>query len=199
MRMTGPYVLVGHSIGGLYVRFFRDRHPGDVVGMVLVDPTVEHQAQRFATAFSGAPKMTLEPLLGYARECVVSAEARLAGKAAVIPDHCGKNPRHVFGMWSDMLSELESLDAATVTEIDRGRQNYGRLPLIVLTAGKMYSGSAAALWQSLHQEIARRSKRGEARLIADSGHNMPKDRPDAIVRAVDDVVALSRAVEDRTP
>ena len=36
-----PYVLVGHSYGGLVVRTFADRYPGEVVGMVLVDSSHE--------------------------------------------------------------------------------------------------------------------------------------------------------------
>ena len=36
---AGPYVLVGHSIGGLYVRIFADRRPDLVAGMVLLDAT----------------------------------------------------------------------------------------------------------------------------------------------------------------
>jgi pimeloyl-ACP methyl ester carboxylesterase len=37
----GPYVLVGHSMGGANVRWFLDAHPNDVVGMVLVDAATE--------------------------------------------------------------------------------------------------------------------------------------------------------------
>ena len=33
----GPYVLVGHSLGGLPVRVFAHQYPADVVGVVLVD------------------------------------------------------------------------------------------------------------------------------------------------------------------
>jgi alpha/beta hydrolase fold len=32
-----PYVLVGHSLGGLYVQLFARKYPDDVVGLVLVD------------------------------------------------------------------------------------------------------------------------------------------------------------------
>lgn len=39
--LTGPYVLVGHSMGGVNVRLFEAEHPGLVVGMVLVDATVD--------------------------------------------------------------------------------------------------------------------------------------------------------------
>lgn len=36
--LQGPYLLVGHSFGGLLVRAFAHQHPNDVAGMVLVDP-----------------------------------------------------------------------------------------------------------------------------------------------------------------
>ena len=36
-----PYVLVGHSLGGPYVRVFADLYPKEVAGMVLVDPSQE--------------------------------------------------------------------------------------------------------------------------------------------------------------
>ena len=42
LRIAGappPYVLVGHSLGGLYIRVFAGIHPDEVSGMVLVDPT----------------------------------------------------------------------------------------------------------------------------------------------------------------
>ena len=36
-----PYVLTGHSVGGIYVRVFTMKHPDRVIGMVLVDATHE--------------------------------------------------------------------------------------------------------------------------------------------------------------
>jgi pimeloyl-ACP methyl ester carboxylesterase len=43
-----PYVLVGHSIGGIITRRFYAQRPGLVAGMLLVDSSHEQQAQRFA-------------------------------------------------------------------------------------------------------------------------------------------------------
>ena len=40
-RVPPPYVLVGHSFGGLNVRLFASKHPGEVAGLVLVDATPE--------------------------------------------------------------------------------------------------------------------------------------------------------------
>jgi len=34
---NGPYILVGHSMGGLYWQLFADKYPIEIVGMVLVD------------------------------------------------------------------------------------------------------------------------------------------------------------------
>jgi pimeloyl-ACP methyl ester carboxylesterase len=36
-----PYVMVGHSFGGIYVRVFADLYPKEVVGIVLIDPSQE--------------------------------------------------------------------------------------------------------------------------------------------------------------
>lgn len=35
--VNGPYILVGHSYGGMLVRLFTDQNPEQVAGMVLVD------------------------------------------------------------------------------------------------------------------------------------------------------------------
>jgi pimeloyl-ACP methyl ester carboxylesterase len=40
-RVKAPYVLVGHSIGGLIARVYAEQYPHEVAGMVLVDPTHE--------------------------------------------------------------------------------------------------------------------------------------------------------------
>jgi pimeloyl-ACP methyl ester carboxylesterase len=40
-KVPGPYILVGHSVGGLLVRLYSDRYPNDVVGVVMVEPTDE--------------------------------------------------------------------------------------------------------------------------------------------------------------
>lgn len=39
-KVPGPYVLVGHSLGALYVRMYADMYPADVAGMVLIEGTL---------------------------------------------------------------------------------------------------------------------------------------------------------------
>ena len=36
-EIPGPYILVGHSFGGLVVRRYAADYPSDVVGVILVD------------------------------------------------------------------------------------------------------------------------------------------------------------------
>jgi pimeloyl-ACP methyl ester carboxylesterase len=40
-KLAPPYILVGHSVGGPYVRVFAGMYPGEVAGLVLVDPSQE--------------------------------------------------------------------------------------------------------------------------------------------------------------
>jgi pimeloyl-ACP methyl ester carboxylesterase len=61
--LAPPYVLVGASLGGLYIRVFAGTYPEDVSGMVLVDPT--HDADGF--------ERSLHPELAAVRETVEQA------------------------------------------------------------------------------------------------------------------------------
>ena len=90
----GPYVLVGHSIGGLNMRLFAARHPADVAGIVLIDPTpvdfpgreaalrTESEQQRMRTDLTLASA-------GLRRELAAAAESaeqvRAAGALPEVP------------------------------------------------------------------------------------------------------------------
>jgi pimeloyl-ACP methyl ester carboxylesterase len=49
-HVPGPYVMAGHSFGGLYVLTFAARYPDEVAGMVLVDSTEPGSAATAATS-----------------------------------------------------------------------------------------------------------------------------------------------------
>jgi pimeloyl-ACP methyl ester carboxylesterase len=53
-----PYVLVGHSSGGLYMQYFARRYPKDVQGLVLVDSMHWDQLNRVKAAAPGVYRMT---------------------------------------------------------------------------------------------------------------------------------------------
>jgi pimeloyl-ACP methyl ester carboxylesterase len=213
-EIPGPFVLVGHSAGGLYMRLFADRRPHQVIGMVLLDPSIEHQDQRFAAVF-GPGAGGLGGLRARAAACLAAAEHKALPSQDPKLAACTPKPKPNQSAavnaaqlaeavrpstWRTQLSELDSLWTTTSAEVDAGRGSYGDLPLIVLTADGTYAGNAEAvraridaLWRVLHQDIAHRSTRGEERLVTNSSHMMMLDRPDVVTRAIDEVIAESQS------
>ena len=62
-NIAPPYVLVGHSLGGLYMQYFARNYPNEVAGLVLVDSTHWHQGLSLANAantpYAGRSAVTL--------------------------------------------------------------------------------------------------------------------------------------------
>jgi pimeloyl-ACP methyl ester carboxylesterase len=67
--VPGPYVLVGHSYGGMLIRLYASTYPDEVVGMVLVDAFSEGLKAQMTveqwTAYSEIFQPVPEPLAGY--------------------------------------------------------------------------------------------------------------------------------------
>jgi pimeloyl-ACP methyl ester carboxylesterase len=201
-----PFILVGHSSGGLYVRVFAGLRPRDVVGLVLVDPSVPYQDRRLADRF-GPGAGSLQGLIDRAGRCLAAARAGAlpsddpALKACVAKSGVdtaanaarleqARNP----GKWIDQISELETLWTSTSDEASASNAALTTKPLIVLTADGTYAGASAATrpaidayWSELHREIAALSSRGREERVARSSHLMMLDRPDAIAAAVEEV------------
>ena len=55
-----PYILVGASLGGPFIRVFADMFPGDVAGMVLVDPTPHTDEARASRVPGGIPVFLID-------------------------------------------------------------------------------------------------------------------------------------------
>lgn len=212
-KVKGPFVLVGHSAGALYMRLFYDRRPADIVGMVFVDPTIEHQDQRFEAMF-GPGAGGIGSIRDRAARCQAAAERRELPSTAPELEGCVPKARPnqsaadyeaqtaknlQASTWRTRVSELDTLFGATSDQIDAGPQVYGDLPLLVLTAGRTYETApeparqmASDLWWGLHRELARRSTRGESRRIADASHMMITQRPELVAAAISEVAQQAR-------
>ena len=161
--VAGPYVLVGHSMGGEYVRVFTAKFPSEVAGVVLVDST--HPDQR-------EPPMMLSPISRMprlARQVVCSALLPVMERFGVIrivhrnvvvyvpPQFSSEQAAAARAMRNQRVKGLETEvtqgcaatdDGAIRTyrgsgnpEVDgaaRSAGNLGDRPLIVLTAGKYW-------------------------------------------------------------
>ena len=198
-HIAGPFVVVGHSAGGLYARLFADRRKAQVVGMVLVDPTVEHQDRAFAVFGPGAG--SLLPIRLATERCLALSRGWGGATTAAEEQRCFDEHGKVLptSLFLTEMSELDTLWTPTSDEVARDDASYGDMPIVVLTAGDTYKGAPAALrarvdelWRYLHRTVACRSTRGEERLVPGSGHLIMVDRPDAVIQAIDDVIALGK-------
>ncbi|HEY9234335.1 MULTISPECIES: alpha/beta fold hydrolase [Phenylobacterium] len=212
-KIRGPFVLVGHSAGALYMRLFYNRRPQDVVGMALIDPSIEHQDQRFAAMF-GPGAGGIASIRDQAARCAAAAEQKELPSTDPKLARCVPKPRAnqseaayaaqkasnlSAASWQAKVSELDTLFAATSEQIEAGPQSYGDLPLLVLTAGQTYESSseeaqtaARNLWWGLHRELARRSTRGESRRIAEASHMMITEEPELVAQAVSEVARRAK-------
>ena len=132
-QVPGPYVLAGHSFGGLYVQTFAALYPSEVAGMVLIDST---------TRDAEAPGYAVRPSVVDRVFALVSASAQLG---------LGR----LFGATArDFLSTIhEYADAGDAVKQAASLTDFGNKPLFVLTAG---SGSDAA-WFAAQDQLARLS------------------------------------------
>lgn len=203
-RIAGPYVVVGHSAGGLYARLFAARRPREVVGLVFVDSSVEHQTQRLTTIFGpGAGSLD-----GLARRALLCANytsapqvaANAAGILECAPVGGGAHTREVQlrpDTWRTQLSELDNLFTSTSDEIDRIGDLLHGIPAIVLTAAKEDGRAAgpedrgAQVWQGFHRQLAAGFLHGDQRLVR-SSHLMMKDRPEVVTAATLELVDAAR-------
>jgi len=160
LREDPPYVLVGHSVGGIYARMFASRFPDRVGALVLVDSAHEEQIWRLAA---------IAPAL-------VDAEYGDAWRDMTVRKDLG------------FLGDGERLTWETkvpLIVLQQGRALPER-PELGLTNAVI--PQVTALWSSLQKDLASRSPLGELRTAQRSGHFIQTDEPELVVQAVRDVL-----------
>jgi pimeloyl-ACP methyl ester carboxylesterase len=198
--VPGPYVLAGHSFGGLYVLSYADRYPDQVAGMVLIDCT------NFG---SGAPARTPSPYRASSYDvsgrvsALVSSSARLGlgrlyGQVAVVdlPPRSQGEARASVATASNIRSTInEYVQAKASGEEAAALRSLGDKPLMVLTAG---IGNDAT-HQAAQNHLATLSTNAAHRTIEDASHEAligDEDSAAATTHAILDVV---QAVRSHTP
>jgi pimeloyl-ACP methyl ester carboxylesterase len=211
--ISGPYVLVGHSLGGIEARLYAQRWPKEVVGMVLVDTSpageglIDENQPGFDEVIGGESYAAdllhcaflvangpLDPSRPEYRDCT-SADAlpsdTPAAFRAIWP--------HFFTAYyfADKVSLMSSLYTHRYDSVDHRR--LGAMPLVVLStehswgkagtpADVWFRRSYSKVWIALHQALANLSSHGVHRIIEGSGHEIQLDKPQAVIDAVDEVL-----------
>jgi pimeloyl-ACP methyl ester carboxylesterase len=194
-RIGGPYVMVGHSLGGFESRLFADRHRDKVVGMVLVDASLEHQTARIS-AVSPYMKKLQEAQMAALHGCLEAKKHGELTPGSAVLARCAGAPGE------PLVNLMDTMDALSSAQLERARISYGSMPMIVLTHGVPESlggtprdetAAINALWGRMQDEQAALSSASEHRVVEGAGHFIQNDKPEAVIDAVDGVVAKARS------
>jgi pimeloyl-ACP methyl ester carboxylesterase len=186
-HIPGPYVLAGHSLGGLPVRVFTGLYPSEVAGVVLIDSMTPEQFTQLPAEQQSQPTSQSGPLslpAMLARLGVVRVLAKPLGLVpSKAPDAEAAYSRVVRTQnVQAYISEGEGMPASGA---EAGAvKTFGDLPLIVLTA-KLNS---MAHWQERQTELLQLSS-NSVQMFADSDHNIHFEAPDVAVAAITQMVA----------
>ena len=212
-NVAGPYVMIGHSTGGMLVRLYAHSYPAEVVGMVLVDSQHEDQFARLSPAiqqniqamFAQSDQMlplyraviatgigALVPAIGALADTPeLPSPAREAVAALALSD-----PRFVEARTAEqdaIFDSLEQVRAAHITSL-------GNIPLIVLYRGIVDSPTPGLTleenqqwWFGLQAELAALSPQGRLVLADQSGHHIQLDQPELVIDAIEHVLAATHS------
>jgi pimeloyl-ACP methyl ester carboxylesterase len=138
-HVPGPYVLTGHSFGGLYVLTFAARYPGEVAGMVLVDSTAPKSATTGAASpYDGGSYDVMGRVSALLSGSARLGLGRLYGQVAVsgLPPRSNDEVRASVATASNLRSTIdEYVQANASVRQAASLTDFAAKPLVVLTAG----------------------------------------------------------------
>lgn len=187
-KETGPYVLVGHSLGGYTVRVYAKDYPANVSGLVFVDP--QNISNSDSSNFSPAPKPGRLPIPSLiAQVGLVRLLARPLGAVQNLPSGSKEaytansiTPRSVQTFFDEGRGMSEGAAQA------RSVQTLGDLPLILLSRGKDMDPESAAS----QERYLKLSTINQHLIAKQSGHSIMIEQPDAVINAIVKMVELVR-------
>ncbi|HEY2879484.1 alpha/beta hydrolase [Nocardioides sp.] len=185
-HVPGPYVLAGHSFGGLYVRIFAAQYPDEVAGMVLIDSTGAHSPAS-TSAQSWGPDDILARVSVLASTSARLGVGRLFGLGyGSLPEQSADEVSAKIATSTSLRSTIDEFLQASASEHEAASlTEFGDKPLVVLTAG---SGSDAA-WMAAQNQTVSLSTNSVHRVVDGASH------PDLILKQADAAVT-AQAIND---
>jgi pimeloyl-ACP methyl ester carboxylesterase len=213
--IEGPYVLVGHSMGGLYVRAYALQYPDEVAGVVLVDAPHEEQSSRYPKAFADAQLRLWNQMTGillvprllnsigflamYPEEYPIETVPSLPPSTREIYISVLLSRPAYFGTVSEQYASIQdNYDQVVAMNIT----TLGDIPLVVLSTDEVevpdsFGLSTEELYQvqaardQAQADLARLSPRGTLVIVEDSSHYIQLDRPQLVIDAILEVLESS--------
>jgi pimeloyl-ACP methyl ester carboxylesterase len=168
-----PYILVGHSLGGPYIRIFAGMYPDEVAGLVLVDPTQE-ELIAWDKARKGQPpaehKFRPHDEVDCAPMTFDEAQAHPVPTNVPVFLITGLGPRETPGF---LTKEFKA-------EVQQDRD--------VLYKAKL----------KFHKEWVETFPKGRLIITENSGHGIPFEEPELVIKTIRDVLNGTRPANSRT-
>jgi pimeloyl-ACP methyl ester carboxylesterase len=169
--VPGPYVLAGHSMGGLFTRLYASTYPNDVVGLVLVDPYSEFIEQQLTSGQWAA---------------LVGLNVRSNHNATLpIPDY-GDAETFAYGGDNTVMRQAAAespLGAMPLAVLGKGLPFDLTGEALGLTPGELEAALIAAQTQ-----LTGLVPGGRLIIAHDSGHDVHQDQPALVTEAIRQVV-----------
>lgn len=195
-NIPGPYVMVGHSLGGLGVRVYVHDYASEIVGAVLIDSMSPRQFTQSPIAAQSQTDAQSQPFSFpalLARFGMVRLLARPLGLIPYVPpDEKAYFSRFVRTQNAQALTnESQGMPAAGAEA--SAVKTFGDLPLIVLTA-KLNNIPG---WQEWQTELLQLSSNSQQLFAENSDHNIQIEKPDAAIAAILQMVEQVRETVTR--
>jgi pimeloyl-ACP methyl ester carboxylesterase len=205
--VPGPYVLVGASVGGKYIRLYAEQYPNEVAGMVLVDArhesvdaalTSEEYTAELAAARRNGQLYWWLGRLGIMRLFGARLAAAASPGAIALPSDI----RTLMMVRASRPQEIDAMlnESAAMTADDnrlRAAQPLGTLPLIVLAADS--SVAQQANWRIAQEAQTQLSRNSHLVIVPHSSHFVSLDQPQAVADAVLQVIERARTGQPLQP
>ena len=192
--VAGPYVLVGHSFGGLIMQLYTYTYPQEVAGLVLIDSVHEDELVRSLHLRQATVNdikqlqicRALSPfgivrLFGFFNESVAGYPPAMqpAAKAQFYQTR-----------FCQTVSDEEAAYEASFAQVRAARRPLGHLPLVVLTRGLPDPDPQLEQdWQVLQMDLTSLSANSTHIIATRSGHQIQLDQPDLVIAAINWVLA----------
>ena len=185
--ISGPLVLVGASIGGLFVRVFASEHGERAVGLVLVDASHENQETSVPRI---APFVPLLSSTGVFRLLGVS----FGGTGESLPPSLQRFARATaFRAAGYQAAADEIIHIRKSAAEVRSTRHELTIPVVVVTGAR----GADATWRQLQRDQVGLSQRGCQVIADESGHVVLLEQPWVVVEAIRAIVDTARGRNDR--
>jgi pimeloyl-ACP methyl ester carboxylesterase len=195
--IQGKYLLVGHSLGGLFVQMYAKRYPKEIAGLVLVDAV--HQAQSMLMKEDVRRKYEgdLRTLTSFSSVISPSGLLRLSNQPETIIANKlpveYQNMTRAMGFqtkaYRGLADEMASFEASQL-EVQRAG-SLPNVPITVLSSTATrdfppgFSGEyIKGLWDQLQQDLPGQGLKAIHVKAKKSGHYIHLDQPELVVEAV---------------